>query len=84
MRLVILNTYDEVSEWTATYIKDRIKKFNPTADKPFVLGLPTGNHKSFSTLSRCFLIRWHSVGYVQEIDRVPAQRRRIVQVRDYF
>lgn len=43
MRLVILKTYDEVSEWTATYIKDRINKFNPSADKPFVLGLPTGN-----------------------------------------
>ena len=42
MRLVILNTYDEVSEWTATYIKDRINNFNPSADKPFVLGLPTG------------------------------------------
>jgi len=42
MRLVILNTYDEVSEWAATYVKDRINNFKPGPDKLFVLGLPTG------------------------------------------
>ena len=65
MRLVILNTYDEVSEWTATYIRDKIKTFNPTADKPFVLGLPTGNEMKFLVRSsRCFSIRWHPIGHV--------------------
>lgn len=32
-----------MSKWTAEYIADRINKFNPTKDKPFVLGLPTGS-----------------------------------------
>lgn len=27
----------------ANYIKERINQFNPTADRPFVLGLPTGS-----------------------------------------
>lgn len=29
--------------WIANYIKERIKQFKPTADRPFVLGLPTGS-----------------------------------------
>jgi glucosamine-6-phosphate deaminase len=32
-----------MSRWTAHRIVDKIKRFNPTADKPFVLGLPTGS-----------------------------------------
>lgn len=43
MRLVIRNDYDEVSEWVAHYIKERINQFEPTAERPFVLGLPTGS-----------------------------------------
>ncbi|KAI7888148.1 glucosamine-6-phosphate isomerase 1 [Mucor mucedo] len=43
MRLVIRNDYDEVSEWVAHYIKERINQFEPTKDRPFVLGLPTGS-----------------------------------------
>lgn len=42
MRLVPLDTAKQVSEWAARHIADRINQFNPTADKPFVLGLPTG------------------------------------------
>ncbi len=42
MRLIPLNTAEEVSKWSAEYIVDRINKFNPTPEKPFVLGLPTG------------------------------------------
>ncbi|MDP8161581.1 glucosamine-6-phosphate deaminase [Pasteurella skyensis] len=42
MRLIPLETAENVSEWTAKYIVDRINQFNPTAEKPFVLGLPTG------------------------------------------
>ncbi|MBR0574139.1 MULTISPECIES: glucosamine-6-phosphate deaminase [Pasteurellaceae] len=42
MRLIPLTTSEEVSEWSAKYIVDRINQFNPTAEKPFVLGLPTG------------------------------------------
>jgi glucosamine-6-phosphate deaminase len=32
-----------MSKWTAHYIASKILKFNPTSDKPFVLGLPTGS-----------------------------------------
>ncbi|CAG2198270.1 GNPDA [Mytilus edulis] len=43
MRLVILDNYDNVSEWAAKYIRRRIKDFNPGPDKYFTLGLPTGS-----------------------------------------
>jgi len=43
MRLIIEPNYETLSKWTANYIASRIKKANPTADKPFVLGLPTGS-----------------------------------------
>ncbi|KAI8981011.1 glucosamine-6-phosphate isomerase [Pilobolus umbonatus] len=43
MRLVIRNDYDEVSEWVAHYIKERINQYKPTKERPFVLGLPTGS-----------------------------------------
>ncbi|CAG8515199.1 8328_t:CDS:2 [Diversispora eburnea] len=43
MRLIIRKDYDAVSEHMANYIKNRIIEFNPTPDKPFVLGLPTGS-----------------------------------------
>ena len=42
MRLVILDNYDQVSEWAAKYVRNKILKFNPGPDKYFVLGLPTG------------------------------------------
>ncbi|MDO6581116.1 glucosamine-6-phosphate deaminase [Photobacterium sp. 2_MG-2023] len=42
MRLIPLNNANEVGLWSAHYIVDRINKFKPTADRPFVLGLPTG------------------------------------------
>ncbi len=40
MRLVI--TKKNLGEWAATFVKWRIDNFRPTADRPFVLGLPTG------------------------------------------
>lgn len=43
MRLVIHRDYQEASRWAASYIIDRIKRFDPRPDKPFVLGLPTGS-----------------------------------------
>jgi len=42
MRLIILETYDKVSEWTARYIKKRIRDFQPGPNRFFTLGLPTG------------------------------------------
>lgn len=43
MRVIIQDDYARMSQWTACYIASRINEFKPTADKPFVLGLPTGS-----------------------------------------
>ena len=43
MRLIIQPDYDALSKWAADYIVARINKAAPTANKPFVLGLPTGS-----------------------------------------
>jgi len=42
MRLIPLNSSTDVGLWSARYIVNTINKFAPTADRPFVLGLPTG------------------------------------------
>lgn len=43
MRVIIQSNYELVSQWTAAYVVNRIQKFKPTPQKPFVLGLPTGS-----------------------------------------
>ncbi len=43
MRIVIKPEAKEVGKWAAGYIIKKIKAANPTAEKPFVLGLPTGS-----------------------------------------
>ncbi len=43
MRVIIEKNYDALSEWAANHVVERINEFNPTADRPFVLGLPTGS-----------------------------------------
>lgn len=43
MKLVINKNYEEISEWTANYVVGKINDYAPTADRPFVLGLPTGS-----------------------------------------
>jgi len=43
MRLIIRPDYNEVSSWAAHHVARRILDFAPTAEKPFVLGLPTGS-----------------------------------------
>jgi glucosamine-6-phosphate deaminase len=43
MRLLIEPDYETVSQWAANYIAAKIKNAAPTAEKPFVLGLPTGS-----------------------------------------
>lgn len=40
MRVVI--TDKSVGDWAAVYVAKKINEFKPTADRPFVLGLPTG------------------------------------------
>ena len=43
MRILIKDTETDTGKWTADYIWDKIEAFGPTADKPFVMGLPTGS-----------------------------------------
>lgn len=43
MKLVIQKDYNEISVWAANHIANRIKKYKPTKENPFVLGLPTGS-----------------------------------------
>ena len=43
MRIIIKKDTSEVGDWAATYIIDKIKKANPSKEKPFILGLPTGS-----------------------------------------
>lgn len=43
MRLIIEPDYSGISEWVANYISTKIEKFSPTAERPFVMGLPTGS-----------------------------------------
>ncbi|MBY6195649.1 glucosamine-6-phosphate deaminase [Vibrio hangzhouensis] len=42
MRLIPLQNAEQVGKWAARHIVERINAFQPTAEKPFVLGLPTG------------------------------------------
>jgi len=42
MRLIILEDSARVSEWAALYVLKKIKDFKPSAERYFVLGLPTG------------------------------------------
>lgn len=43
MRLIIEKDYADVSAWAANYVASRINAFKPTAERPFVLGCPTGS-----------------------------------------
>lgn len=43
MRLIIQPDYKTVSLWAANYVAAKINSAQPTCDKPFVLGLPTGS-----------------------------------------
>ena len=42
MRVIIEKNYDKISKWAANYIVQKINNNNPTNEKPFILGLPTG------------------------------------------
>ena len=43
MRILIHDNYQSLSKWVAHYVAQKINEAKPTADKPFVLGLPTGS-----------------------------------------
>ncbi len=43
MRLIIQDNHKLTSKWVANYIARKINLAEPTAEKPFVMGLPTGS-----------------------------------------
>lgn len=43
MRILIYDNYQSLSKWVAHYIARKINQANPTHEKPYVLGLPTGS-----------------------------------------
>ena len=43
MRLIIQPDKEAIGTWAAEYVARKINEANPTAEKPFVLGLPTGS-----------------------------------------
>jgi len=43
MRIIIHDTNEALSKWTAYYVAQKINRAKPTKDRPFVLGLPTGS-----------------------------------------
>jgi glucosamine-6-phosphate deaminase len=43
MRLIIQPDSEQLAQWAANYIASKIIKANPTPEKPFKLGLPTGS-----------------------------------------
>ena len=67
MRLIPLNNATDVGLWSARYIVDAINKFAPTAERPFVLGLPTGG-TPLATYKR--LIERHQAGEVSFVNVV--------------
>jgi len=59
MRIIIQENYNSVSYFVAEYVKNRILKYNPTPERPFVLGLPTGS-SPLGTYKQ--LIQFHKKG----------------------
>lgn len=43
MRVIIEKDYDGLSRWAANHVVETINRFQPSAKRPFVLGLPTGS-----------------------------------------
>lgn len=43
MRLIVRDNASLAAQYVAEYVLNRIREFAPTADRPFVLGLPTGS-----------------------------------------
>jgi len=66
MRLIIQPDYEALSKWAAYYVASKIVKANPSKDKPFVLGLPTGSspigmYKNLAELNRKGAISFQNV-----------------------
>lgn len=61
MRLIIQENHQLTSKWVANYIARRINLASPNAQKPFVLGLPTGS-SPLGTYAE--LIKLYKAGFI--------------------
>ena len=64
MRLIIQPDYQSVSQWAAHYVAAKIKAANPTPEKTFVLGCPTGSSPLGMYKERnCFFPKCSNIQY---------------------
>lgn len=94
MKLIILETYAQASEWAAKYIRNRIVHFGPGPGRFFTLGLPTGGCRDRERgrgrgrggpspgLRRRLPRRQHAAGLLQETGGVLPERGPLLQVRE--
>ena len=66
MRVIIQPDYGALSQWAAHYVASKINRANPTAENPFVPGLPAGSsplgmYKSLIELNRKGLVSFKHV-----------------------
>ncbi len=66
MRLIIQADFNNLSKWAANYVAAKINEAKPTADKPFVLGLPTGSsplgmYKSLIELNKKGIVSFENI-----------------------
>lgn len=66
MRVLIQADYESISKWAAQHVADTINKFQPTPDRKFVLGLPTGSspigmYRELIALNRAGVVSFKNV-----------------------
>ena len=66
MRVIIQPDYQSVSKWAANYVASKINAANPTPEKPFVLGCPTGSsplgmYKELIDLNKAGVVSFQNV-----------------------
>ena len=72
MRVIIEPDYANLSRWAAEYVAAKINAANPTPEKPFKLGCPTGSSPSFHRIAR----RWLKRAFPSATAKASCCRRR--------
>ena len=62
MRVIIEKDYEKLSKWAADHVVETINRFQPTAQRPFVLGLPTGSSLGAKISSKAMLTFTSALG----------------------
>jgi len=63
MRILIHDDYNLMSKWVAHYVAHKINQHSPTADNPYVLGLPTGSSPLGTYAELVNLFNEHKVSF---------------------